>query len=428
MPTIVWTKIDEAPALASYSLLPIVEGFLDESGIDITTSDISLAGRILAQFPDRLNEDQKVADHLAELGELTGSSDANIIKLPNISASVPQLKAAIAELQSQGYELSDFPDKPSTDEEKEIAARYATVLGSAVNPVLRQGNSDRRAPAAVKAYAKAHPHRMGQWTDQVKARVAHMDHGDFFDHEESFVSRGQDLDVVLIGTDGSETTLAGGIKTLDGEIVDATFMSVDALDEFYASSLAQANEEDLLWSVHLKATMMKVSDPVLFGHAVRTFLVDVFEKYGDDLNSVGVNPDLGLGDLYTRLEKLPAERATAIKTAIDSAFAARPALAMVDSDNGITNLHAGNLVIIDASMPTVVRDSGCMWNAEGKRQETLACIPDRSYATMYAAIMDDSREHGALDPATMGDVPNVGLMAQKAEEYGSHPTTSRLPR
>jgi len=378
MPTIVWTKIDEAPALASYSLLPIVEGFLDESGIDITTSDISLAGRILAQFPDRLNEDQKIADHLAELGELTSSPDANIIKLPNISASVPQLKAAIAELQSQGYELPDFPDKPSTDEEKDIAARYATVLGSAVNPVLRQGNSDRRAPAAVKAYAKAHPHRMGQWTDQVKARVAHMDHGDFFDHEESFVSRGQDLDVVLIRTDGSETTLAGGIKTLDGEIVDATFMSVDALDEFYASSLAQANEEDLLWSVHLKATMMKVSDPVLFGHAVRTFLVDVFEKYGDDLNSVGVNPDLGLGDLYTRLEKLPAERATAIKTAIDSAFAARPALAMVDSDNGITNLHAGNLVIIDASVPTVVRDSGCMWNAEGKCQETLACIPDRS--------------------------------------------------
>lgn len=427
MPTIVWTKIDEAPALASYSLLPIVEGFLDGSGIDITTSDISLAGRILAQFPDRLNEDQKVADHLAELGELTGSPDASIIKLPNISASVPQLKAAIAELQSQGYELPDFPDKPSTDEEREIAARYATVLGSAVNPVLRQGNSDRRAPTAVKAYAKAHPHRMGQWTDQVKARVAHMDHGDFFDHEESFVSRGQDLDVVLIGTDGSETTLASGIKTLDGEIVDATFMSVDALDEFYASSLAQANEEDLLWSVHLKATMMKVSDPVLFGHAVRTFLVDVFDKYGDDLNSVGVNPDLGLGDLYTRLEKLPAERAAAIKAAIDFAFAARPALAMVDSDNGITNLHAGSLVIIDASMPTVVRDSGCMWNAEGKRQETLACIPDRSYATMYAAIMDDCREHGALDPATMGDVPNVGLMAQKAEEYGSHPTTFIVP-
>ena len=423
MPTIVWTKIDEAPALASYSFLPIVEGFLDESGIGITTSDISLAGRILAQFPDRLSEDQKVADHLAELGELTASPDANIIKLPNISASIPQLKAAIAELQAQGYDLPDFPDKPSTDEDKETAARYATVLGSAVNPVLRQGNSDRRAPAAVKAYAKAHPHRMGQWTGQVKARVTHMDHGDFFDHEESFISRGQDLDVVLIGSDGSETVLASGIKTADGEIVDATFMSVDALDEFYASSLAQAKEEDLLWSVHLKATMMKVSDPVLFGHAVRTFLADVFDKYGDDLNSVGVNPDLGLGDLYARLEKLPAERATAIKAAIDSAFAARPALAMVDSDNGITNLHAGNLVIIDASMPTVVRDSGCMWNADGKRQETLACIPDRSYATMYAAIMDDCREHGALDPATMGDVPNVGLMAQKAEEYGSHPTT-----
>ncbi|MDU1064046.1 MAG: NADP-dependent isocitrate dehydrogenase [Cutibacterium avidum] len=423
MPTIVWTKIDEAPALASYSLLPIVEGFLDESGIDITTSDISLAGRILAQFPDRLAEGQKVADHLAELGELTGSPDANIIKLPNISASVPQLKAAIAELQSQGYDLPNFPDKPSTDEEKETAARYAAVLGSAVNPVLRQGNSDRRAPAAVKAYAKAHPHRMGKWSDQVKARVAHMGHGDFFDHEESFVSKGQDLDIVLVGVDGSETTLASGIKTLEGEIVDATYMSVDALDEFYASSLALAKAEDLLWSVHLKATMMKVSDPVLFGHAVRTFLANVFDRYGDDLDSVGVNPDLGLGDLYTRLEKLPADRAAEVRAAIDSAFQTRPALAMVDSDHGITNLHAGNLVIIDASMPAVVRDSGCMWNAEGKRQETLACIPDRSYATMYAAIMDDCRQNGALDPATTGDVPNVGLMAQKAEEYGSHPTT-----
>ena len=299
------------------------------------------------------------------------------------------------------------------------------MLGSAVNPVLRQGNSDRRAPAAVKAYAKAHPHRMGKWSDQVKARVAHMDHGDFFDHEESFVSKGQDLDIVLVGADGSETTLANGIKTLEGEVVDATYMSVDALDEFYASSLALAKEEDLLWSVHLKATMMKVSDPVLFGHAVRTFLANVFDRYGDDLDSVGVNPDLGLGDLYARLEKLPTDRAAEVRAAIDSAFQARPALAMVDSDHGITNLHAGNLVIIDASMPVVVRDSGCMWNAEGKRQETLACIPDRSYATMYAAIMDDCRQNGALDPATMGDVPNVGLMAQKAEEYGSTMAASR---
>ena len=422
-PKIIYTLTDEAPALATYSLLPIIDAFTDSAGVEVETRDISLAARVLAQFPDVLSDEQRVSDDLAELGQLATTPEANIIKLPNISASIPQLKAAIAELQSQGYDLPDFPDKPSTDEEKEIAARYATVLGSAVNPVLRQGNSDRRAPAAVKTYAKAHPHRMGQWNDQVKARVAHMDHGGFFDHEESFVSHGQDLDVVLISSDGSETTLASGIKTVDGEIVDATFMSVAALDEFYASSLAQAKEENLLWSVHLKATMMKVSDPVLFGHAVRTFLTDVFDKYGDDLNSVGVNPDLGLGDLYARIEKLPVERATAIKAAIDSAFAARPALAMVDSDNGITNLHAGNLVIIDASMPTVVRDSGCMWNAEGKRQETLACIPDRSYATMYAAIMDDCRDHGALDPATMGDVPNVGLMAQKAEEYGSHPTT-----
>lgn len=427
MPTIVWTKIDEAPALASRSLLPIVQGFLDGSGIDVTTSDISLAGRILAQFPERLPEDERVADHLAELGRLTGSPDANIIKLPNISASVPQLKAAIAELQSQGYDLPDYPDRPESDEEREIVERYSNVLGSAVNPVLRQGNSDRRAPAAVKAHAKAHPHRMGEWTPQVRARVAHMDHGDFFDHEESFVSTGQTLDIVHVDADGTPTVLKSGIETLDGEIVDATFMSVAALEEFYANSLATAKQEGLLWSVHLKATMMKVSDPVLFGHAVRTFLADVFDRFGDDLASVGVNPDLGLGDLLKRVDTLPADRAEAVRRAIDEAFASRPALAMVDSDKGITNLHAGNLVIIDNSMPSVVRDSGCMWNAQGNRQETLACIPDRSYATMYAAIMDDCREHGAFDPATMGDVPNVGLMAQKAEEYGSHPTTFVVP-
>ena len=427
MPTIVWTKIDEAPALASYSLLPIVRGFLDGSGIDVVTSDISLTGRILAQFPERLDDDARVPDNLAELSELTSSPDANIIKLPNISASVPQLKAAIDELQQHGYDIPSCPDSPQTDEEREIAARYATVLGSAVNPVLRQGNSDRRAPAAVKVYAKAHPRTMAEWTPQSAGRVAHMEHGDFYDHEESFVSRGQRLDIVHVADDGTRTVLTSGLETSDGEIVDATYMSVVELDDFYAHTLDQAKQEGLLWSLHLKATMMKVSDPVLFGHAVKTFFADVFERYGDDLAQVGANPDLGLADLLERLEELPPDTAQEVQMAIAEELAARPALAMVDSDAGITNLHAGNKVIIDASMPTVVRDGGRMWNPEGELQETLAVIPDRSYATMYAAILDDCRAHGAFDQATMGDVPNVGLMAQKAEEYGSHPTTFVVP-
>lgn len=427
MPTIVWTKVDEAPALASYSLLPIIRGFLTETGIDITTSDISLASRILAQFPERLAEDARVADHLADLGSLTGDPQACIIKLPNISASVPQLRAAIAELRGQGLDVPEYPDNPQTDEQRDVAARYSTVLGSAVNPVLRQGNSDRRAPAAVKAYAKAHPHRLGAWGSEIRARVAHMEDGDFYGHEESFVSTGQTLDIVHVADDGTETVLAGGLGSPRGEIVDATFMSASALDSFYSDSLETARKEGLLWSVHLKATMMKVSDPVLFGHAVKTFLAGTFGSCGEELDRAGVNPDLGLGDLYSRLDSLPADTAAAVRSAIDADFAQRPALAMVDSDKGITNLHAGNNVIIDASMPNVVRDSGCMWNADGKLQETLAVIPDRSYATMYAAILDDCRANGALDPATMGDVPNVGLMAQKAEEYGSHPTTFVIP-
>ncbi|AZZ42637.1 NADP-dependent isocitrate dehydrogenase [Acidipropionibacterium jensenii] len=428
MATIVWTRIDEAPALASYSLLPIVQGFLHDSGVEVTTSDISLASRILAQFPERLDADQQVPDHLAELGALTADPTACIIKLPNISASVPQLKAAIAELQSQGFDIPDLPEHPDDDASRQIAARYASVLGSAVNPVLRQGNSDRRAPAAVKAYAKAHPHRMGPWTPDNRARVAHMADDDFYGHETSFVSGGETLSIVHVGDDGTRTVLADGLEVLDGEIVDATYLSVAALDEFYEKTLQQAKEEDLLWSVHLKATMMKVSDPVLFGHAVRTFLADVFDRFGEDLATVGVNPDLGLADLLAKVDTLPQDRAEAVRQAIDVAFAARPALAMVDSDKGISNLHAGNNVIIDASMPTVVRDSGCMWNARGEQQQTLAVIPDRSYATIYAAIMDDCRANGALDPATMGDVPNVGLMAQKAEEYGSHATTFILDR
>ncbi|VEI04201.1 Isocitrate dehydrogenase [NADP] 2 [Acidipropionibacterium jensenii] len=428
MATIVWTRIDEAPALASYSLLPIVQGFLHDSGVEVTTSDISLASRILAQFPERLDADQQVPDHLAELGALTADPTACIIKLPNISASVPQLKAAIAELQSQGFDIPDLPEHPDDDASRQIAARYASVLGSAVNPVLRQGNSDRRAPAAVKAYAKAHPHRLGPWTPDNRARVAHMADDDFYGHETSFVSGGETLSIVHVGDDGTRTVLADGLEVLDGEIVDATYLSVAALDEFYEKTLQQAKEEDLLWSVHLKATMMKVSDPVLFGHAVRTFLADVFDRFGEDLATVGVNPDLGLADLLAKVDTLPQDRAEAVRQAIDAAFAARPALAMVDSDKGISNLHAGNNVIIDASMPTVVRDSGCMWNARGEQQQTLAVIPDRSYATIYAAIMDDCRANGALDPATMGDVPNVGLMAQKAEEYGSHATTFILDR
>ncbi|AZZ38993.1 NADP-dependent isocitrate dehydrogenase [Acidipropionibacterium jensenii] len=428
MATIVWTRIDEAPALASYSLLPIVQGFLHDSGVEVTTSDISLASRILAQFPERLDADQQVPDHLAELGALTADPTACIIKLPNISASVPQLKAAIAELQSQGFDIPALPEHPDDDASRQIAARYASVLGSAVNPVLRQGNSDRRAPAAVKAYAKAHPHRLGPWTPDNRARVAHMADDDFYGHETSFVSGGETLSIVHVGDDGTRTVLADGLEVLDGEIVDATYLSVAALDEFYEKTLQQAKEEDLLWSVHLKATMMKVSDPVLFGHAVRTFLADVFDRFGEDLATVGVNPDLGLADLLAKVDTLPQDRAEAVRQAIDAAFAARPALAMVDSDKGISNLHAGNNVIIDASMPTVVRDSGCMWNARGEQQQTLAVIPDRSYATIYAAIMDDCRANGALDPATMGDVPNVGLMAQKAEEYGSHATTFILDR
>lgn len=427
MPTIVWTKIDEAPALASYSLLPIVEGFLDGSGIEVVTSDISLAGRILAQFPERLDEDDRVPDNLAALGQLTGSPEANIIKLPNISASVPQLKAAIAELQGQGYDIPSFPESPSTEEEREVAAKYSAVLGSAVNPVLRQGNSDRRAPAAVKAFAKAHPQAMRPWAPTARARVAHMDEGDFYGHEESFVSDGRTLDIVHVGDDGVRTVLKSGLTTEGGEIVDATFMSVAALDRFYDATLATAKDEGLLWSLHLKATMMKVSDPVLFGHAVRTFFAPVFEEFGESLDAAGVDPDLGLGDLLARLDSMDAAVAGPIRAAIDRTLAERADLAMVDSDKGITNLHAGNNVIIDASMPTVVRDAGCMWNARGERQETLAVIPDRCYATMYAAIMDDCREHGAFDQATMGDVPNVGLMAQKAEEYGSHPTTFVVP-
>lgn len=416
--TIVWTKIDEAPRLASYSFLPIVQGFLKDTGIDVVESDISLAGRICAQFPERLTAEQQVEDNLTKLGKLTQLPEANIIKLPNISASIPQIKAAVAELQAKGYDLPDFPEDPQTDEEKEIAARYAKVQGSAVNPVLREGNSDRRAPLSVKRFSMEHPHRLGDWTPDNKARVAYMQSGDFYGNEKSIVSaKDQTLTIALDG----ETL--GTVNVLAGEICDGTYMSVKALREFYAAQIEAAKADGLLLSAHLKATMMKVSDPVMFGHAVSVFFAPVFEKYAAEFEQIGVNPNLGLGDLEVKLEQLGAEKKAEIMQAIQDVYAERPALAMVDSDKGITNLHAPNLIIVDNSMPNSVRDGGCMWNAEGKLQQTLAMVPDRCYAGIYEVIFNDCRKNGKMDPATMGDCPNVGLMAQKAEEYGSHPTT-----
>ena len=427
-PQIVWTQIDEAPALASYSLLPIVEAYTGSAGVDVTTSDISLSGRILAQFPERLTAEQRVEDNLARLGELATSPEANIIKLPNISASVPQLRAAITELQGQGYDIPDYPAEPSTDEEREVNARYANVLGSAVNPVLREGNSDRRAPASVKNFTKKHPHRLGPWSADNKARVVSMSEGDFYGNEQSVVMDDADeLSITLHAADGGATVLKDGIAVQAGEIVDGTFMSVAALRAFYAAQIEAAKAEDLLLSLHLKATMMKVSDPVLFGHAVSVWLGEVMDTHADAFREAGVNPNQGLGWLYSGIESLPAETQQRIRDDIDAVFAARPALAMVDSSKGITNLHVPSDVIIDASMPVVIRDSGQMWNADDAQQETLAMIPDRSYGPMYQAVIEEHKKNGALDPATIGSVPNVGLMAQKAEEYGSHPTTFVVP-
>ncbi|GAA8849559.1 NADP-dependent isocitrate dehydrogenase [Helicobacter pylori] len=425
---IVWTKIDEAPALATYSLLPIVQGFTSGTGVELETSDISLAGRILAQFPDRLTDEQRVADNLAGLGQLATTPEANIIKLPNISASVPQLKAAIAELQGQGYDLPDYPDNPSTDEEQQVAAAYANVLGSAVNPVLREGNSDRRAPLAVKNFTKKHPHKLGPWTADNTARVASMSEGDFYGNEKSIVSPADDtLKITLTAQDGTETVLKDSVPVTKGEIVDATFMSAAALRAFYDAQIEAAKAEGLLLSLHLKATMMKVSDPILFGHGVAAWLGDLVEKHAESFREADVDLRYGLASLYTQLDTLPAETRDAIRADIDALAQQRPALAMVDSDKGITNLHVPSDVIIDASMPVVIRDSGQMWNAEGGQQETLAMIPDRSYGPMYAAVFEEHKRNGALDPATIGTVPNVGLMAQKAEEYGSHPTTFEIP-
>ncbi len=425
---IIWTQIDEAPALATYSLLPIVQAFTSGTDVAIETRDISLAGRILANFPEKLTPAQRVSDELTLLGEMTLSPDANIIKLPNISASIPQLKEAIKELQSQGYDVPDYPEVATTDAEKQIQSRYSKVLGSAVNPVLREGNSDRRAPLAVKNFAKKNPHKLGPWTRDSKAEVAHMNSGDFYGNEQSVVvNKGGAFKIELAGKNGNTVTLKDGLTASDGEILSGTFMSVKALREFYAREIDDARKNGQLLSVHLKATMMKVSDPVLFGHAVYVFFKDVFDKHAAAFRQAGVNRNLGLGDLFEKIQSLPDAKRAEIEADIRATYAKRPALAMVDSDQGITNLHAPNLVIVDASMPVVVRDSGKMWNAEGKLQETKALIPDRCYATIYKEIVENCRQSGAFDPSTMGSVPNVGLMAQKAEEYGSHPTTFEIP-
>ncbi len=423
-PTIIYTKTDEAPALATHSFLPVVQAFTAHAGISVETRDISLAARILASFPDELTADQKVDDALAELGRLAKTPEANIIKLPNISASVPQLKAAIAELQAHGYAIPDYPEDPETDAERAIAARYSRVKGSAVNPVLREGNSDRRAPKAVKEYAKANPHRMGKWSSESKTHVATMTSGDFFHNEKSVtLPAPTTARIEHVAVDGTKTVLKDGLDLLEGEILDATVMSKKALIAFLTEQLDDAKKEGVLFSLHMKATMMKVSDPVIFGHGVRVFFADLFAKHGEALDAAGVDVNNGFGDLVSKLDEIPADERAQIEKAIEAAYKDRAALAMVDSDRGITNLHVPSDVIIDASMPAMIRTSGQMWNAKGETQDTKAVIPDSSYAGVYQTTIDFCKKHGAFDPTTMGSVSNVGLMAQKAEEYGSHDKT-----
>ncbi|WP_351224093.1 NADP-dependent isocitrate dehydrogenase [Streptomyces sp. NPDC002133] len=424
--TIIYTHTDEAPALATHSFLPVVQAYASTAGVTVETRDISLAGRIIAHFPEYLEEGQRIGDALAELGELAKTPGANIIKLPNISASIPQLKAAIAELQEQGYALPDYPDDPKTDEERDIRARYDKVKGSAVNPVLREGNSDRRAPASVKNYAKTHPHRMGAWTPESKTNVATMGVDDFRSTEKSAViSEAGSLRIELAGDDGSTTVLRESVPVLPGEVVDASAMRVAALREFLTAQIARAKAEGVLFSVHLKATMMKVSDPIVFGHVVRAFFPKTFATYGETLATAGLTPNDGLGGIIKGLEALP--EGAEIKASFDAELAEGPALAMVDSDRGITNLHVPSDVIVDASMPAMIRTSGHMWGPDGQEADTLAVLPDSSYAGVYQVVIDDCRAHGAFDPSTMGSVPNVGLMAQKAEEYGSHDKTFEIP-
>ncbi|TWX38876.1 NADP-dependent isocitrate dehydrogenase [Frigoribacterium sp. ACAM 257] len=426
MATIIYTLTDEAPMLATYSFLPIVQAYARTAGVDVETRDISLAGRIISQFPERLTDEQRQGDALAELGALAKTPEANIIKLPNISASMPQLKAAVRELQGQGYDLPEYPDSPSTDEERDVKARYDKVKGSAVNPVLREGNSDRRAPLSVKNYARKHPHRMGAWTGDSKTNVATMGADDFRSNEKTVVIPGDDvLRIEHVGTDGTTTVLRESIPVLAGEVVDGTVLHVAALHEFLAAQIARAEAEGVLFSVHLKATMMKISDPILFGHVIRAFFPQVFEKYGDDLRAAGLDPANGLNGILQGLASLP--NGDEIRAAFDQGIADGPDLAMVDSDKGTTNLHVPSDVIVDASMPAMIRTSGHMWGPDGEEHDTLAVIPDSSYAGIYQAVLDDCRANGAFDPATMGSVPNVGLMAQAAEEYGSHDKTFEIP-
>ena len=426
--TIVYTKIDEAPALATYSLLPILKAYTKGTGVDVEAKDISLAGRIIANFPENLTEAQRISDYLSELGALALTPEANIIKLPNISASVPQLRAAIKELQEHGYNIPDYPEAPANEAEKELQTRFARVLGSAVNPVLREGNSDRRAPLSVKAFAKKNPHRMGAWSNDSKSHVACMSSGDFYGSEKSVtLAEATTVAIEFVDAAGKATVLKDKTPLLAGEIIDTSVMNVRSLRKFYADQIDDAKATGVLLSLHLKATMMKVSDPIMFGHAVTVFYKDVFEKHAATIKELGVNVNNGLGDLYAKIKNLPEAKRAEIEADIQSVYATRPALAMVDSDKGITNLHVPNDIIVDASMPVVVRDSGKMWGADGKLHDTKAMIPDRCYATMYQAIMEDCKKNGAFNPATIGSVPNVGLMAQQAEEYGSHNKTFTAP-
>jgi isocitrate dehydrogenase len=427
-PKILYTLTDEAPALATYSLLPIVQAFTKSAGVQVETRDISLSGRIIASFPEYLKGEQQINDDLAELGQIATTLEANIVKLPNISASVPQLKGAIKELQAKGYALPDYPEEPKTEEEKSIKGKYDKIKGSAVNPVLREGNSDRRAPLAVKNYAKKHPHSMGKWSADSKTHVDSMSEGDFYGSEKSItLPAATTVSIELVGKNGNKEVLKSGLKLQEGEIIDASTFSISALKSFLKKAKADAKEKGVLFSLHMKATMMKVSDPIIFGHAVKVFFEPVFTKHSATLESIGVDVNNGLGDLLANLEKIPAEKKAEILADIDACYAESPDVAMVNSDKGITNLHVPSDVIIDASMPAMIRSSGQMWNRAGKLQDTKAIIPDRSYAGVYQATIDFCKKNGAFNPATMGSVPNVGLMAQKAEEYGSHDKTFEIP-
>ena len=425
---IIWSKIDEAPALATYSLLPIVNAFTKAAGVVVETRDISVAGRIIANFPENLTESQKRPDYLAELGDLTQKPEANIIKLPNVSASIPQLMAAIKELQEKGYNIPDYPEDPKTDAEKALHARYAKCLGSAVNPVLREGNSDRRSARAVKEYAKKHPHKMGAWSADSKTHVSHMNAGDFYHSEKSVtVKKAGNVKIEFVDQAGKVTVLKEKLPLLEGEVLDGSFMSVRALRKFIGEQIEDAKAKGVLFSVHLKATMMKISDPIMFGHFVSVFYKDVFEKHAVTFKELGINPDLGMGDLYLKIQKLPEAKRAEIEADIKEVYKKRPELAMVDSDKGITNLHASNDIIIDASMPVVVRDSGGMWGTDGKLHDVKCVIPDTCYSEWYQECIDFCKKNGQFDPTTMGCVSNVGLMAQKAEEYGSHDKTFKVP-